>query len=210
MVRVMPTLAFVVSSVWILADPDSGLIKAIKDGNVVVIQQPGRSTEKPTADCVHLRMLSRLARLGSLAAKHAEIIAQQEMISCTARTEEKSFRWSSGSTAKSADGSWDYPSGLTAKYADGRWNFPSGRTAKSKDGSWSYPSGATAKRSTGQWQRPSGASVAEAELLTWACGVIGHESCKPRLTEIGEASGDERDLAILDLAWTAQQATKKK
>ncbi len=108
--------------------------------------------------------------------------------------------WPSGVTAKYADGSWNYPTGVRAKYSDGSWNYPSGVRARYADGTWNYPNGVRARYADGTWSSPSGARANERDVLAAACRADARR-CEWLAASLGSLEGDERMLAVVELAW---------
>jgi hypothetical protein len=154
------------------------------------------------ADCENARRLLRLARINGFA--DLPMIATQVDIWCAANTASRSLTWPNRRTAKGLTGAWAYPNGRTATNSSGSWSYPNGRTAKSGTGTWMYPDGRTAKSASGQWHRPDGRGVTLEELLSWSCKQLGEDGCRALVREIGELSGDDRDLAVIELAWSAK------
>src|SRR5262245_61499794 len=154
-------------------------------------------------DCGDARRLLRLARIDGFA--DVAMIATQVSVWCAANPTSRSLTWPNRRAAKTLTGTWVYPNGTTAIGRDGTWNYPSGTNAKSRLGAWLYPDGTAAKSRTDRWRRPDRRGVKLEELLTWACGRLGDDRCRALLREIGELSGDDRDLAVIELAWSARE-----
>ena len=154
------------------------------------------------ADCDTARRLVRLARIGGF--EDLQMMITQVDIWCAAHTDSRSLTWPNKSTAKGTAGTWSYPNRRTAKTNSGQWSYPNGSTAKSRTGTWVYPDGGTAKGASSKWVRPDGRSVTLEELLSWACERLGEDRCRPLLNEIGNLSGDDQDLAVIELAWSAR------
>jgi len=51
--------------------------------------------------------------------------------------------------------------------------------------------------------------MTEQQLIDWACGRIVSEQCTKARADIGAVSGDERVLAVIELAWSAHNAGQK-
>jgi hypothetical protein len=143
--------------------------------------------------------LSRIAAVPEVTA----VVEAQAVATCAAGGTVKT--WPNHATAKRLNGSWDYPNRATAKRANGSWDYPTRKSAKHANGSWSYPDGKTARRGEDRWIRPDARSATLPELVSWACGVLGAEECSRLTTVIEKASGDERDAAIVELAWRARK-----
>lgn len=152
--------------------------------------------------CEDARRLARLARIDDF--PDAEAIRNQADAWCAARETRPSLTWSNKKNARLPSGAWHYPNGRSARTSAGLWHYPGGRTARVSSGVWSYPSGRTARLASGRWQRPDGQSATEAELMIWACEKVADGNCRRRLSEISGLAGFDRELAIIELAWSAR------
>jgi hypothetical protein len=133
------------------------------------------------------------------------MIRTQSDVWCAAREVGRALTWPNNQNARLPSGAWNYPSGRNAKTSGGLWKYANGGTARSSAGIWSYPDGRTARFASGRWQRPDGKSATEAELLLWACQKLGDGLCRRPLSEIGALSGFDKELAIIELAWSARE-----
>ena len=170
---------------------------------------PGRAQEKrePAAEdaravCEDSRRLARLAQIDE--SPDADMIRTQSAVWCAAREGGPTLTWQNKKNARFASGAWSYPNGRSAKTSSGAWYYPAHGMALSSAGLFSYPSGKTAKLQSGRWQRPDGMSSTEPELLLWACEKLGDRNCRRRLSDITNLSGLERELAIIELVWSAR------
>lgn len=154
--------------------------------------------------CADAQRVSRLARIAE-ADDSASIQAQADLW-CAAKEDGRSLNWQTGRTARYSSGAWNYPNRVTARYASGSWNYPNRKTARYSSGVLNYPDGRTARYASGKWQIPRGTtSVTEAELLSGACARLGDGACSRPLKEITALSGFDRELAIIELAWSARR-----
>jgi hypothetical protein len=158
-------------------------------------------TGNKDADCRDLRMMTRLARVAG-PPDVASIVASQAELTCAVGGDVR--KWSNGKTARISSSSWRYPNGETAKVGT-TWRYPNGHTAKVTSNSWRYPDNKAAKVTQHSWRRPDGASVNRDDLLTWACGRVGADNSRVHLADINGSTGDEQDMAVIELAWLASQ-----
>jgi ribosomal protein L32E len=150
------------------------------------------------SDCDNLRMMTRLARTagpGDL----ATMVASQAEVTCARGGDIR--RWENNNAAKLGDDSWRYPNGKAAKLGT-VWRYPSGTAAK-LGSNWRYPNNKAAKLGSLVWRRPDGESGKLDDLIKWACSRLPPEKCKVHLDDIGRATGDEKDMAVIELAWAA-------
>jgi len=167
--------------------------------------QPSRSNRYPetSSECEALTVMAQLARLEAGQSDLARATLAQQQVACnvTANRFDRQLRYPNGQTVRFGS-SWYYPNGQSAQFGSS-WNYPSGAPAKFGD-RWNYPNGAIARFGS-SWRAPSGQQVSEQQLLTWACSFVPASECNQRLLEIRSRSGDGRDVAILELAWRADQ-----
>jgi hypothetical protein len=160
------------------------------------------SQEASASVCEDSARLARLARID--ASPDAAMVRTQSSVWCAAKEAAPALTWPNKQNARLPSGAWNYPNGRSAKTSGGVWKYAGGGTARSSSGVWSYPDGRTAKFESGRWQRPDGKSVTESELLSWACERLGEGRCRRSLNEIGALSGFDKELAMIDLAWSAR------
>jgi hypothetical protein len=151
--------------------------------------------------CEDSRFLARLARITE--SPDADMTRLQSDVWCAARETRASLTWPNKRNARLPSGAWNYPSGRAAKTSGGLWHYPNGGAARQSSGLMSYPSGKTARLASGRWMMPDGRSATESELLLWACQKLG-DSCRRQLAEIGALAGFAKDLAIVELVWSAR------
>ena len=152
--------------------------------------------------CRDSARISRLARID--ASPDAAMVGTQSDVWCATKEARPTVMWPNGHRARLSNGAWDYPSGRTARSLSGLWFYASGRPARATSGSWHYPDGRIARSASGRWQRPDGVLATEQELLLWACQRLGESRCKIPLTELGALAAFDKELAILELAWSAR------
>ena len=161
-----------------------------------------RTPQEARSICEDARRLARLARIDD--SPDADTIRTQAEVWCAARETRSSLTWSNKKNARLPSGAWHYPNGRSAKTSGGLWHYPGGRTARVSSGVWSYPNGRTAKFESGRWQRPDGQTATEAQLMIWACEKVADGNCRRRLSEISALSGFDKELAIIELAWSGR------
>jgi hypothetical protein len=159
------------------------------------------TTDSGSSDCRDLRMMARLARVGG-PADLASMVGTQAEVTCSRGGEVR--RWANGNRAKVTSSSWRYPNNQIAKVG-GSWRYPNGKRAKASANSWRYPDGKPAKVSQDRWRRPDGPSNNLDDLLKWACSKVGLDKCRVHLADFNSAEGDEKDMAVIELAWMASQ-----
>ena len=176
---------------------------------VLFMSGSGRGQEKREAGpevakavCEDSRRLARLAQIDE--SPDAGMIRTQSAVWCAAREVGPSLSWQNKKSARFPSGAWSYPNGRTAKSSGGAWYYPAHGMALSSSGLFSYPTGKTAKLQSGRWQRPDGMSATESELMSWACEKLGDRNCRRRLSDITNLSGLDRELAIIELVWSAR------
>jgi len=152
--------------------------------------------------CEDSSRLARLARIGE--SPDAGMVSLQADVWCAAKETRPSLTWPNKQNARLPSGAWNYPSGRIARSSSGLWHYPDGGAARQSSGLLSYPSGKTARLASGRWQLPDGRPATESELLLWACQKLGEGSCKRPLSEIRALSGVDKDLAMIELAWSAR------
>ena len=159
-----------------------------------------------SADCGSLKIIERLSRIGNLPADRLAMVAALRDAACTAASADTS-RWKDRSNAKRSDGRWYYPaSSVTAIDPEGRLAYPNAITALYA-GRWRYPNSTVALDiRQNRRQLPSGANVTDAELIQWACKRLPARQCNAGKKDIASAAGDERELALMELAWKADQS----
>lgn len=163
-------------------------------------EPPG--AEDRRAVCEDSRRLARLAQIDG--SPDADMIRTQSAVWCAAREGGPALTWQNKKNARFPSGAWSYPNGRSAKTSSGAWYYPAHGMAISSAGLFSYPSGKTAKLQSGRWQRPDGRSATESELLLWACEKLADRNCRRRLSDIANLSGFDRELAIIELVWSAR------
>jgi hypothetical protein len=157
-------------------------------------------------ECQNLKVIDRLARLEG--SGDAAMIKDTKDKVCTLIEPPKTVDWPNRRRAQLQDGRWRYPSLRVARDASGRWRYPSSRIAKEADGRWRYPNTRVAKEADGTWRRPDGSRATLDELIDWACTRLG-PSCGARADILNAADDDERDVAVVEWAWRAEQAPRK-
>jgi hypothetical protein len=169
-------------------------------------------------DCRALMVMEKLAQIAGWS--HREVVTAQGQIVCTQNRVERSRDWPSpiGGTMKTPDGAWYYPNngGRAIDERDGLYYpAPPGGVARLQ-GTWRYPQGILAKPPAPdsdpdpQWYPPNGAAMTQSKLIEWACQRLGVDRCRAPLREIQSARGDGKTLAVIELAWAAQNAGAKK
>ncbi len=162
----------------------------------------GSAQEGTASICTDSARLARLAQIDE--SPDAGMVRTQSGVWCAAEETGPALTWPNKRNARFESGAWNYPNGRTGKTSGGVWDYSNGRTARTSSGTWSYPDGRTAKFASGRWQRPDGKASSESELLTWACQQLGENRCRRPLGEITRLTGFDKDLAIIDLAWSAR------
>ena len=165
-------------------------------------QRESKGPEDARAVCEDSRRIARLAQIDE--SPDADMIRTQSAVWCAAREGGPSLMWQNKKNARHPSGAWSYPNGRSAKTSSGAWYYPAHGMALSSSGLFSYPGGKTAKLTSGRWQRPDGTSATESELLLWACQKLEDRGCRRRLSDITNLSGLDRELAIIELAWSAR------
>jgi hypothetical protein len=166
-------------------------------------QAPGNSP-----DCHDLKVMVRLARIGGgLQPDHVEMLGTQQRLICGSSEPVTLSRWRSNAAAKRPDG-WGYPNATTAIHVNSagiRWGYPRATTAKDPNGRLAYPNGSTARSNGGEWRLPTGAATTVPRLMEWACLRLSEEAFNARRADVEMSAGDEKDLAVIELAWSARQ-----
>jgi hypothetical protein len=173
---------------------------------------PSQTAQVPESlsDCRALRLIKRLARIDAyMPVGLLELIQKQEQSSCAARVPAETVLWSTGEKAKYADGTWHFPNGVTAIFPEGRLGYTRGTPAKLVDKAggidWRYPTGGVALVTDGTWRLPNGSYGAQIlNVVAWACSRVSAEVCQERKADIDSAQGDEKTLAVMELAWLAK------
>jgi hypothetical protein len=187
---------------------------------LVIIASPVLPAQsKPGADdCRALTLMEKLAEIAAWSGR--DVVTAQAQIVCAQSRVERSRDWPSptGGSMKTPDGSWYYPNnGGRAIDQTGALYYPAppGGVAKLQS-TWRYPQGILAKPPAPesdhdpQWYPPNGTAMTQSKLIEWACQRLGPDRCRSPLREIQSATGDEKTLALLELAWSAQRAGTKK
>ena len=172
-----------------------------------VLQQRHCASAAPSAasdDCRTMRLIHLFLRFFGDPA-HAALAEAHGKVVCAGGDPDD---FANGTTARLSWNFWNYPDGATARYPTDIWDYPDGTTARYPAGAWDYPDGTTAVDSSGRWSRPGSDYTTEAELIGWACGR------DPALRDahvpgIEGASGDERILRVIALAWAAHKAEQR-
>ena len=170
---------------------------------------PSQTSQVPESlsDCRALRLIERLARIDAyMPAAFLEMIQKQKQASCATPPAAQTTMWS----AKHPNGTWSFPNGETAIFPSGWLAYTRGTPAKLVDKGggidWRYPNGVMAKGTDDAWRLPNGSYGAQIpNLVAWACSKVPDGVCRERKADIDSSQGDEKDLAVIELAWLARQ-----
>lgn len=166
--------------------------------------QPAQVPER-LSDCRALRLMKRLAKIDAyMPAAQLQMIEKQEQAAC-AEPPAGPVLWS----AKHSDGTWTFPNGETAISSSGWLAYTRGTPAKLVDKAggidWRYPTGGVALVTDGTWRLPNGSYGAQIpNVVAWACSKVSAQVCQERKADIESADGDEKTLAVMELAWLAK------
>lgn len=187
---------------------------------LVIVASPVLALQsKPGGDdCRALTLMEKLAQIAAWSGRN--LVTAQAQVICAQNRVERSRDWPSPTSGsmKTPDGSWYYPNnGGRAIDQNGALYYPAppGGVAKLQ-GTWRYPQGILAKSPAPesdpdpQWYPPNGTAMTQSKLIEWACQRLGPDRCRRPLREIQSATGDEKTLALLELAWSAQNAAVRK
>ena len=113
---------------------------------------------------------------------------------------------------KRSSGTWYYPANGGRAIDSHSLYYPNDKQAKVDD-KWYYPDNGGRARDEPARNRPWHHSVGagtttEQGLIDWACQRAASR-CSQARTDIGAVSGDERALAVIELAWSARSAEQK-
>jgi hypothetical protein len=154
-----------------------------------------------SGDCSDLHQMLRLAEMSAADPAAIRAIEAQRAVSCSWGSQRNGTTyWPNGNVAKYSSGTWYYPNGNVAKYSSGTWYYSNGNVAKYASGTWYYPNGNVAKYASGAWYSPTGSRQDPQSLIAQACQ-NNPRRCYGKVERIRELQGDERDLALLELAW---------
>jgi hypothetical protein len=164
---------------------------------------PSQNTQiADLSDCNALRIMKRLARIDAyMPTAFLQMIQKQEQATCAAQTTVPAPLWN----MKPSDGTWVFPNGETAISRSGWLSYTRGTPAKLVDKGggidWRYPDGVMAKGTDDRWWLPNGSYGAQTpNLVAWACSKVSTEVCQERKADIDTAQGDEKTLAVIELA----------
>jgi hypothetical protein len=168
-------------------------------------------------DCRALKLMSRMARIAAW--EHAKVVADEMQKVCAANDVKKTRSWSAPTkTSMKMSTTWYYPGNGGRAIDKYSLYYPADKQAKVGE-AWYYPGNGGIARSRPSakprptdrtWNRPRGTSETEQDLIEWACQQVGPEPCNRARADISAVSGDERVLAIIELAWSAHNAGQKK
>ena len=168
-----------------------------------------------SADCRSLRLMSRMARIAAWA--HRDVVAEEMQKVCAANDVKTTRTWTAPTrkSMKLSSRTWYYPANGGSAINGRSLYYPADKQATTGS-TWYYPkNGGQARfppssnpRPTDRdWREPRGnARMTEPELIDWACARI---QCASARAEIGALSDEERVLAVIELAWSAHNATQK-
>jgi hypothetical protein len=169
---------------------------------IVFVSSQTAQPPESLSDCRALRIMKRLARIDAyMPAAFLEMIQKQEQATCAAQTTAPTTLWN----VKPSDGTWVFPNGETAISRSGWFFYTRGTRAKLVDKGgdidWRYPDGVMAKATDGTWRLPNGSYGAQIpNLVAWACSKVSAEVCQERKADIDTVQGDEKTLAVIELA----------
>ena len=165
-----------------------------------------------SADCRSLKLMTRMARI--VAWEHRRIVDEETQRVCAANDVQPTRRWTSPSRTdmKRSSGTWYYPAKGGRAIDSHSLYYPNDKQAKVDD-KWYYPDNGGRARDEPARNRPWHHSVGagtttEQGLIDWACQRAASR-CSQARTDIGAVSGDERALAVIELAWSARSAEQK-
>jgi hypothetical protein len=186
---------------------------------LLIVASPGLAPQTTTGadDCRALSLMEKLAQIAEWSGR--DVVTAQAQLVCAQNRVERSRDWPSptGGSMKTPDGSWFYPKNAgRAIDNNGALYYPAppGGVAKLQ-GTFRYPQGILARPpapeqdADPQWYPPNGTAMTQSKSIEWACQRLGPDRCRRPLREIQTATGDEKTLAVLELAWLAQRAGGK-
>ena len=171
-----------------------------------------------SADCMSLKLMSRMARI--VAWEHRGIVAEGMQKVCAANDVKSTRTWTAPTkkSMKLSPESWYYPADGNKAIGSKTLYYPAEKQAKVGQ-TWYYPENggqarfpplSNPKPTDKRWRRASGgAHMTEQELIEWACERVDSGQCNRARADIGAVSGDERVLAVIELAWSARNPPQK-
>jgi hypothetical protein len=167
-----------------------------------------------SADCMSLKLMSRMARI--VAWEHRDVVDEVMRDACDANGIKSTRTWpGTAQSMKRSNGTWYYPENGGRAIDRYSLYYPGDKQAKVDD-KWYYPDDGDRARDEPSkkrpWHLPVGTSTTtEQGLIDWACpkGRGVSERCNKARADIGAVSGDERVLAVIELAWSARNAGQK-